>query len=69
MQLWAHVWHEFWWKMEQCANALWHRVCPDDRASCWLDFLPAFCCAHRYKAQNQLNALKEAKAQKENSTQ
>lgn len=32
---------EFWWFVYRWSGRLWSRLCPDDKASYWLDWLPA----------------------------
>jgi hypothetical protein len=42
---------EFWWLLERWSGRLWLRLCPDDRASYWLDWLPAFTYRQRRAAE------------------
>lgn len=53
MVIWLEFQHEFWWTMERWAGKLW-LFAGRDKASYWLDFLPAFCTRKRYGAQNRL---------------
>lgn len=48
---WFHMWENLWYLLEQGAGSLWLRFCPEEKASYWLDWLPAFCARQRYAAQ------------------
>ncbi len=41
----------YWWEMR--AQKLWLRLCPADKATYWLDFLPAFFARRYYASINR----------------
>jgi hypothetical protein len=44
---------EIYWFLEKLAGKIWQKFCPDDRASYWLDFLPAFFYKKRKEAERK----------------
>ncbi len=44
---------EWWYWCEMQAGRLWNKLCSDDKASYWLDFLPAFFARRYYAALNR----------------
>jgi hypothetical protein len=55
---------EFWWALEKLSGNLWDLVCPYDQASCWLDWLPAFCYRQRTKAERKRWERQERRREK-----
>jgi hypothetical protein len=48
---------EFWWTLEQWSGWLWNKYCPEDKASYWLDGLPAFTMRQRHAAERRTEAI------------
>lgn len=53
LMAWLGVRVEAWWKAEKASSRLWHRFCPEDKVSYWLDWLPAFTYRHRKNAERR----------------
>ena len=47
------AYHNFWFRMEKLAGRMWEWA-SGDRATCWLDWLPAFCLRMRTAAQRAI---------------
>ena len=43
---------DLWYWLERRAGDIWYRFCPDDKASYWLDWLPAWTVRQRFRAHN-----------------
>jgi hypothetical protein len=54
MNGWLGLRVEMWWWLEKRSDRLWERACPEDKVSCWLDWLPAFTYHHRKQAERRL---------------
>lgn len=42
---------EFWWAVERFAGWLWLKLCPDNKASFWLNWFPAWAYKQRKDAE------------------
>jgi len=52
-RVWFLIWENIWFTLERWACNIWGRLCPYEKASYWLDWLPAFCTRQRYLAQSR----------------
>lgn len=42
---------EFWWLLERMSGSIWRCLCPQGKASYWLDWLPAWAYRQRKNAE------------------
>lgn len=61
MRLFWEIYEKFFYYMSGKACWLWHKFA-GDKASYWLDFLPAFCSRERYRGQNKRMKLELKKS-------
>jgi hypothetical protein len=56
MKLYYRIQEETWYFLGRIAGWCWQRF-SDDRASYWLDWLPAYCTGHYYQALNKRRSI------------
>lgn len=60
MRAWYRTQEEIWYWLEQRASWLWLKL-SKDRASYWLDWLPAYFLGHYYRNLNKRLRLERGK--------
>ena len=52
MSKWYRLWEEVWYWFDQQSGKVWLKL-SKDRASYWLDWLPAYCLRRYYRNLNK----------------